>query len=384
MGDLKNVKKVMNLVKNLKIAENLVHLRRKRGITQEVLADFLGVSKASVSKWETGLSLPDVAQLPKLASYYDVTIDELMGYEAQLTMREIKEYYERFAEDFSKRSFQDVMEEIHDFVRQYYACYPALLQIVVLLFNHYMLAEGAEQPKILEEMAHLCQHIQEKCTDVNICTEATIFQAAIELICGNPEVTIEKLQPYQNPLGRIDGAETLLVQAYQMSGQMEEATEWNQVVIFTHLLSMVENSTFYLISNLNNKEVGLSTIERIQKVLEVYELKKLHPNAYIKFQYAMALFYATWDMEKEALNALRTFVEDGIDFVKNAAYLHGDAYFDRLDNYFRKMEDYNMLPRNQKTVLVSIGQELEHPVFAKLRNTKEFQELKGREELVNQ
>ena len=39
------------------IAENLLHLRRDKGITQDVLAEFLGVSKASISKWENGGSL---------------------------------------------------------------------------------------------------------------------------------------------------------------------------------------------------------------------------------------------------------------------------------------------------------------------------------------
>ena len=47
------------------MAENLTHLRRSKGITQEKLVDFLGISKASVSKWETGQSLPDIAQLPR-------------------------------------------------------------------------------------------------------------------------------------------------------------------------------------------------------------------------------------------------------------------------------------------------------------------------------
>ena len=55
---------------HVKLAENLAYLRRKKGVTQETVADFLGITKASVSKWETGLSLPDIAQLPKLASYY--------------------------------------------------------------------------------------------------------------------------------------------------------------------------------------------------------------------------------------------------------------------------------------------------------------------------
>lgn len=48
---------VDNMTSSLKIAENIAHLRKKRGITQDELASFLGVTKASVSKWENGVSL---------------------------------------------------------------------------------------------------------------------------------------------------------------------------------------------------------------------------------------------------------------------------------------------------------------------------------------
>ncbi len=41
-------------MKQVKLAENLVFLRHKQGVTQEEIAHFLGVTKASVSKWETG------------------------------------------------------------------------------------------------------------------------------------------------------------------------------------------------------------------------------------------------------------------------------------------------------------------------------------------
>ena len=43
------------------LGENLTQLRRNKGITQEKLADFLGISKASVSKWETNTTTPDIA-----------------------------------------------------------------------------------------------------------------------------------------------------------------------------------------------------------------------------------------------------------------------------------------------------------------------------------
>ena len=63
----------------LQFADNLTRLRREKKVTQEELADFIGVTKASVSKWETRQSLPDILILPQLASFFNVTVDELLG-----------------------------------------------------------------------------------------------------------------------------------------------------------------------------------------------------------------------------------------------------------------------------------------------------------------
>lgn len=59
-------------------AETLQTLRKKRGVTQEQLASYLGVSPQAVSKWENG-SYPDGDLLPKIADYFEVTIDYLYG-----------------------------------------------------------------------------------------------------------------------------------------------------------------------------------------------------------------------------------------------------------------------------------------------------------------
>lgn len=360
----------------MKLSENLVYLRRKKGVTQETVADFLGITKASVSKWETGLSLPDIAQLPKLASYYDISIDELIGYEAQISMELIKKQYALFAEAFVKQPFAEVMEEIRNFIRQYYSCYSAVLQMVVLLLNHYTMAEKSEQYNVLGEMISLCEHIREKSTDENLCVEAMVLQAAIEMLQGNPQATIEKLKPFCETRNVKESSEGILTQAYQMTGQIEEALEWNQVSMFGHLLSLIENGVFYLLSNLNNEEVATKTIERIDNVVEVYELHQLHPNSYLKFQYAKALFYATKDRKEEAIKALQSYVKDGISFVKYAMYLHGDSYFNKLDHYFNKVEEWTILPRNKQTVLASIRQDLEHPVFEKMKSMEEFKQIK--------
>ena len=59
------------------IGKNIRQLRQEKHVRQETLAEALGVSGQAVSKWETGASEPDIALLPKLASYFGVSIDEL-------------------------------------------------------------------------------------------------------------------------------------------------------------------------------------------------------------------------------------------------------------------------------------------------------------------
>lgn len=59
-------------------------LRKQRGITQRDLAQYLGVSVSTFSGWETGVYEPDHAHLCKIADYFGVTVDELLGRSPQL------------------------------------------------------------------------------------------------------------------------------------------------------------------------------------------------------------------------------------------------------------------------------------------------------------
>ncbi len=71
----------------LNLAANIREMRKARGITQTELAHSLSVTPQSVSRWETGQAYPDVVLLPKIAKYFDVSLDELMlGLESSLTI----------------------------------------------------------------------------------------------------------------------------------------------------------------------------------------------------------------------------------------------------------------------------------------------------------
>ncbi len=90
----------------IKISENLQLLRREKGITQEEFANIMGVTAQSVSKWELGLSCPDIALLPEIAEYYKISIDELLGYKPLTSMDsvylKIKEYVSTITNDDEK------------------------------------------------------------------------------------------------------------------------------------------------------------------------------------------------------------------------------------------------------------------------------------------
>ena len=61
------------------ISQNIAAFRKAKGYTQEQLGELLGVSNQAVSKWETGVSYPDVMLLPNIAEALGVTLNDLYG-----------------------------------------------------------------------------------------------------------------------------------------------------------------------------------------------------------------------------------------------------------------------------------------------------------------
>ena len=80
---------------NITIGETIKRLRNQKGVTQEKLADSLGVTPQAVSKWESGAGLPAIDYLPDLSAYFAVSVDELLG--VKLSKREARreEIYEQ-------------------------------------------------------------------------------------------------------------------------------------------------------------------------------------------------------------------------------------------------------------------------------------------------
>lgn len=77
-----------------RINETLARLRSKSGLTQEEAANHLGITKAAVSKWECGQSMPDISLLPAIADLYSTSIDDLFGRVQEPDKESIKAAYQ--------------------------------------------------------------------------------------------------------------------------------------------------------------------------------------------------------------------------------------------------------------------------------------------------
>ncbi len=85
----------------MSLGSNLFNARKKKGLSQEAVAEKLGVSRQTISKWETDETLPDIRQSKRLAVLYGLTLDALIDFD--LEVQEIQEAIDRTREEVSEK-----------------------------------------------------------------------------------------------------------------------------------------------------------------------------------------------------------------------------------------------------------------------------------------
>ena len=93
----------------MKLSENIQEFRKKKGFSQEKLAEKCQVSRQAIAKWENGESVPTIDKLIFLADLYELSLDELVGRTGKDTSTKVREYLKKFlAEDVPEDSEDDI------------------------------------------------------------------------------------------------------------------------------------------------------------------------------------------------------------------------------------------------------------------------------------
>lgn len=356
---------------SLNISDNIAALRREKNITQEELADFVGVTKASVSKWEKGQSMPDILLLPRLAAFFDITVDELIGYEPKLSKEQIQRIYGELAEAFAKQPFDEVMGKVRDMVKRYYSCYPFLHQVCILMINH--MEKAGNMHELLMEGVELCDHIIASCKETKIINNTIVIKAMYELQLGNADAVIETLENLYDPTGVTYQSDGLLAHAYMIKGDMDKAESYTQINIYLHMCSVISASIQHISLNMANMDICKETMKRTEGMLQLYKLDKLHPNTAAQYYYQAAIVYTTYGEFDEAVKSLDKYADCAFELLQEDNFhLHGDEYFNRLDEWIDKLELGAMPVRDRKSVISDVLASIEMEMFAPLKDNPKY------------
>lgn len=134
----------------IRLGEKIKELRKGRNVSQEVLAQALGVSFQAVSKWETGTCMPDVTMIPAIASFFEVSTDELFDFNLAEQERKVMDIVEKAA-----GLRDECPAEAEDILRQGLKQFPGN----EILLNNLLYTMRA--PDRSEEVVTLCKSILE-------------------------------------------------------------------------------------------------------------------------------------------------------------------------------------------------------------------------------
>ena len=148
--------------------DNFKAMRKQRDLTQEFVAEVLGVSAQAISKWETNVSCPDISLLPGIADFFGVSVDSLLGHDIGRREEVIEEICERAEGLFAERRYMEAVFMLRDALVRYPGNEKLMYEQAWALSG-----TGRECPENYEEAILLYQKILRVGTDTEIRAKAT-------------------------------------------------------------------------------------------------------------------------------------------------------------------------------------------------------------------
>lgn len=205
-------------VMEINLKDTLRNLRRTKNITQETLADYLGITPQSVGKWERGEGYPDITMLPKIAIYFDVTVDELLD----VSRARMEERIQAYREESMECVYAGDTERNIALWEKAYQEFPNDCRVMSNLMGALQMVQKWKMPQeMTDRMASLGERILQESRDTKL------RENAISALCFTYIRTEddEKALHYANMGGSLYCSKEVLVSAAQKGEEGIKATQ---------------------------------------------------------------------------------------------------------------------------------------------------------------
>lgn len=137
----------------MKINQIIREKRRELSLTQEQIAEFLGVSTPAVSKWERGSTYPDITLLPALARLLRTDLNTLLSFSDDLSDIEIKNFVDALDQTIQERGYDAAFQKAIHRIQEYPTCEKLIFSVVLYLegaLAFYNVSEGGQYREAYE------------------------------------------------------------------------------------------------------------------------------------------------------------------------------------------------------------------------------------------
>ena len=131
----------------MKINEIIREKRRELSLTQEQIAEFLGVSTPAVNKWEKGSTYPDITLLPALARLLKIDLNTLMSFNNDLSDIEIGNFVNELDQTIRERDYDAAFQKAIHRIQEYPTCEKLIYSAVLYLEGALILYNVSESEK---------------------------------------------------------------------------------------------------------------------------------------------------------------------------------------------------------------------------------------------
>lgn len=174
----------------LLLNENIRNNRKKMSLTQEQLAEAMGVSVATVSKWENGSVSPDIGMLAELAEFFQMSVDVLIGY--QWEKRNADQCVAHIKKLCNERMYEEAVKEtkkaLQKYPNQFHVVYESADTLFASYLSLYRDDHGKHKPEMVKDFGEVVR----------------LYERALDLFEQNTDKNISRESIYQN-IGNVYG-----------------------------------------------------------------------------------------------------------------------------------------------------------------------------------
>lgn len=254
----------------MKLGEVIRKYRKAKELTQEEMAKYLGVTAPAVNKWENGNAMPDITLLAPIARLLEVSLNELLSFQEELTTQEITELAAQADHKFETERYESVFKWAKAQIEMYPNCEALILNLAVMLDGNRVVRDISENEEydafILSCYERLLRSSDET---MRIAAADSLYVYYLR------KKQYEKAEAYLSYFS-IQSPERKRKQAllYEKMGNQEKAYQTYEEILFSdcQILFAVLNSLFIMQLQENNLEKARYYAEKKKALARLFEM----------------------------------------------------------------------------------------------------------------